>query len=62
MTPELFDDLEAEVLSVFDEEQIITPDDVRGDADTLEEAVLEDGWPTIAGQQGEGDVLPRGHR
>lgn len=52
MTPELFDDLEAEVLSVFDEEQIITPDDVRGDADTLEEAVLEDGWPTIADSRG----------
>ena len=41
MTAELFEDLEAEVLSVFDEDQIITPDDVRGDADTLEEAVLD---------------------
>jgi hypothetical protein len=52
MTPELFDDLEAEVLSVFAEEQVITPDDVRGDADTLEEAVLDGGWPTIADSRG----------
>ncbi len=52
MTPELFDELEAEVLSVFDEDQLITPDDVRGDADTLEAAVLEQGWPTIGESRG----------
>lgn len=43
-----FDALEAEILSVFDEESIITPDDVRGDAATLEEAVLAGGaWPDL---------------
>jgi Phosphoinositide phospholipase C, Ca2+-dependent len=43
-----FDDLEAEILSVFDRDAIITPDDVRGDAATLEEAVLAgDAWPTL---------------
>lgn len=43
-----FDELEAEVLSVFDRERIIAPDDVRGDAATLEEAVLAgDAWPTL---------------
>ncbi len=52
MTAELFDDLEAEVLSVFDEGQLITPDDVRGDSETLEAAVLEDGWPTIGESRG----------
>jgi hypothetical protein len=52
MTPELFGDLEAEILSVFDPDQLITPDDVRGDRDTLEEAVLEDGWPTIGESRG----------
>jgi hypothetical protein len=52
MTPELFDDLEAEILSVFEPDQLITPDDVRGDRDTLEEAVLEDGWPTIGESRG----------
>lgn len=44
----LFDALEAEILSVFDRDSIITPDDVRGDAATLEEAVLAgDAWPTL---------------
>jgi hypothetical protein len=52
MTPELFDDLEAEILSVFEPDQLITPDEVRGDRDTLEESVLEDGWPTIGESRG----------
>jgi len=52
MTPELFDDLEAELLSVFDRERIITPDDVRGDRETLEDAVLLDGWPTVEESRG----------
>lgn len=45
-------DLEAEILSVFDESHIITPDEVRGDHKTLEEAVLNDGWPTLAEGRG----------
>jgi hypothetical protein len=52
MTAELFDDLEAEVLSVFDEDQIITPDDVRGDAGTLSEAVTTQGWPSLGESRG----------
>lgn len=52
MTPELYDDLEAEVLSVFDRDQIITPDDVRGDAETLDEAVRTTGWPTLGDARG----------
>ena len=52
MTPELYEDLESEVLSVFDADRIITPDDIRGDADSLEAAVLEEGWPTIAESRG----------
>jgi hypothetical protein len=47
MTPELFVEMEAEILSVFPQDQILTPDDVRGDADTLEEAVLDGGWPEV---------------
>lgn len=43
-----FDALEAEILSVFERDAIITPDDVRGDAATLEDAVLAgDAWPTL---------------
>lgn len=52
MTPELLDALDAEISSVFDAEQIISPDDVRGDAATLETAVLEQGWPTIEASRG----------
>lgn len=51
-----FDDLEAEIRSVFDEDRLITPDDVRGDDATLEEAVLSGGaWPTL--DQAAGKVL-----
>ncbi len=52
MTPELFDDLEAEVRSVFPADALITPDDVRGDHDTLEGAVREDGWPALGEARG----------
>lgn len=52
MTPELYEDLEAEVLSVFPRDRIIAPDDVRGDHADLEEAVLEDGWPTLGESRG----------
>src|SRR5690606_28541344 len=33
--------------SVFPEDRILTPDDVRGSRPTLEEAILQDGWPAI---------------
>ncbi len=52
MTPTLYEDLETEILSVFDKSDIITPDDVRGDADTLPEAITTTGWPTIAESRG----------
>lgn len=52
-TSELFDDLEAEILSVFDRERLITPDDIRGDHDTLEQAVLAgDAWPALEEARG----------
>jgi hypothetical protein len=41
------DQLDDEIRSVFDPDQLITPDDVRGDRATLEEAVLDGGWPVI---------------
>jgi hypothetical protein len=46
------DALDAEIRSVVDPEDMITPDDVRGDADTLEDAVLSDGWPTLGESRG----------
>ena len=45
--------VDEEIRSVFTEEQILSPDDVRGDAATLEEAVLTDGWPTLGETQGQ---------
>jgi hypothetical protein len=44
--PEL-DSIDAAIRSVFGPGQLITPDDVRGSRATLEEAVLQDGWPTL---------------
>jgi hypothetical protein len=41
------DQLDDEIRSVFEPDQLITPDDVRGDRATLEEAVLDGGWPVI---------------
>ena len=46
------DRLDADVRSVYGPERLITPDDVRGDAATLEEAVLKRGWPTLESARG----------
>ncbi len=47
------DAVDAEIRSVFSEDEMITPDDVRGGHPTLESAVLSGtGWPTLAESQG----------
>ena len=51
-TAAAMDDLDAEIRSVFPEDQMITPDDVRGRSATLEDAVLTKGWPTLASSRG----------
>jgi hypothetical protein len=50
--PAELDALDAEILSVFPTNQLITPDDVRGTRDTLEKAILRDGWPTLRESRG----------
>ncbi len=45
--PAELDTIDDEIRSVFGDDQLITPDVVRGDRATLEEAVLKDGWPTL---------------
>lgn len=45
------DQLDADIRSVFPEDGLITPDDVRGDAATLAAAVPE-GWPTLGEARG----------
>lgn len=47
-----FDELDQEVLSVFDKTQLITPDDIRGNYPTLREAVINNGWPSLAVSKG----------
>jgi len=46
------DALDAEILSVFPRERILTPDDVRGRAATLPEALRRHGWPTLKAARG----------
>ena len=41
------DALDAEIRSVFDADQLLTPDDVRGERASLEEVVLDGGWPAL---------------
>jgi hypothetical protein len=51
-TSALFDALDTEIRSVFRPNEIITPDEVRGDASTLVEAVHAGKWPTLAKARG----------
>jgi len=46
-TPEAYDALDREILTVFPKERIVTPDDVRGEYETLDEAVRLMNWPEI---------------
>lgn len=46
------DNLEKEILSVFPRESILTPDDVRGQAATLPEALKRSGWPRLDAVRG----------
>jgi len=48
----VMDALDAELIAAVGADRIIRPDDVRGDALTLEEVVLADGWPTIDDSRG----------
>jgi hypothetical protein len=50
--PESMAALDDEIRSVFDPEDLITPDDIRGDHATLEEAVLAGEWPTLGESRG----------
>lgn len=44
--------LEQEILSVFPRERLVTPDNVRKPGKTLEQSVLQDGWPTVDSTRG----------
>jgi hypothetical protein len=51
-TSAIFDLLDAEIRSVFTPREMITPDDVRGKYETLNEAVLAGNWPMLASARG----------
>jgi len=51
-TTATFDALDAEIRSVFQPGELITPDDVRGSYPTLEQAVLAGNWPTLDAARG----------
>jgi hypothetical protein len=51
-TSATFDALDAEIRSVFPPSQTITPDDVRGRYETLNQAVLAGNWPTLESSRG----------
>jgi hypothetical protein len=51
-TPQIFDAVDAEIRSVFRSDEMITPDQVRGDSATLNEAIRTHGWPTLAQARG----------
>lgn len=46
-TAEALQSIDKEIRKVFDEESLITPDMVRGNFETLELAVLTNGWPSL---------------
>ena len=48
----VFDALDKEIRSVFKPDEMITPDDVRGNSATLVEAVHAGKWPTLAEARG----------
>lgn len=49
---ESLDRLDEDVRAVFPPEKLIVPEDVRGEFTTLEEAILNRGWPTLDSARG----------
>jgi hypothetical protein len=43
---------DSDIWQVFERSHVITPDDVRGGYATLEQAIVEQGWPTLAESRG----------
>ncbi len=48
-----FDKLDSDIESVFGLQELLTPDDVRGSYGTLEEAILDEGWPLLKDIRGQ---------
>jgi hypothetical protein len=52
VTKAAMDALDEEILSVFARAEVVTPDDVRGKHETLEQAILTEGWPELEWARG----------
>ena len=52
-TSTALDSIDLEISQILPDEKLITPDDVRQDYKTLEEAVLDRGWPKLEETKGE---------
>lgn len=48
----MLDALDAEIRTVFPDEDTVTADDIRRDGRTLEQSVLEHGWPQVSETRG----------
>jgi hypothetical protein len=49
---EFIANLEGEITSVWPEQRIITPDEVRGTSPTLRQGLIDNGWPTLGQLRG----------
>lgn len=47
-----WNDLDAEVLSVFPREALVTPADIKGEHPTIQDGVLANNWPTLGEARG----------
>lgn len=47
-----YDAMDAEIMSVLGRNKVVTPDDVRGQYETLEAAVLAQNWPSLESSRG----------
>jgi hypothetical protein len=52
VTASVLDTIEEEILAVFEPEEILTPDDVRGEDATLRGAIESRGWPRLREARG----------
>ena len=48
----MLDNIEEEITEFWPRNKTITPDDVRGDSDTLSQAIVEKGWPLLEDSRG----------
>lgn len=48
----VFDALDKEIFEIFNENELITPKQVKGKATTLREAIIKNGWPNLENVRG----------